>query len=196
MKTENEHESVELVDGAVVRQFARAALLAALMGAAVVATIPYPLSPAPVTLQVLVVFLAGLYLGPLWGAASIGLYLAAGAAGAPVFSGMTGGPGVLLSEPTAGFLWTFPIAALVVGLVVHRGLALRDPADVPLATVVAGLTAGLILTYVGGTSWFAWLIGTSLTEAAVAVAIPFVPADLLKMAAAIVIVRSGAIDTV
>ncbi|MCU4739819.1 biotin transporter BioY [Halobacteria archaeon AArc-m2/3/4] len=196
MNTENEHESVDLVDGTVVRQFARAALLAALMGAAALVTIPYPLSPAPVTLQVLVVFLAGLYLGPLWGGASIVLYLAAGAAGAPVFSNMTGGPGVLLSEPTAGFLWAFPIGALVVGLVVHRGLTLRDPADVPLPIVVVGLTAGLILIYAGGTSWFAWLIGTSLSEAAVTVAIPFVPADLLKLAAAVVIVRSGTIDTV
>ncbi|TYL39091.1 biotin transporter BioY [Natronococcus pandeyae] len=189
-----ERSDVDLIEGDVVHAFARAALLAALMGAAAIVTIPYPLSPAPVTLQVLVVFLAGLYLGPLWGGASIVLYLAAGAAGAPVFSGMTGGPGVLLAEPTAGFLWTFPVAAALVGLLVHRGTTLIDPADASLPLVVGSLGIGLVLIYAGGMVWFSWLTGTSIVEAGFAVAVPFVPADLLKLAAAIAIVRSGRID--
>ncbi len=74
--------SVERVDDAVVRSFARAAVLAALMGAAaVVGSIPIPFSPVPVSLGVLVVYLMGLYLGPVWGPASVGLYLTAGASG-------------------------------------------------------------------------------------------------------------------
>ncbi|MFC4543321.1 biotin transporter BioY [Halosolutus amylolyticus] len=193
---ETEQSDVDLVGGETVRAVARAALLAALMGAAAIVTIPYPLSPAPVTLQVLVVFLAGLYLGPLWGTFSIGLYLAAGAMGAPVFSGATGGPGVLLSEPTAGFLWAFPIGALVIGLLVHREVSPRDPADVPVPLVVGSLLAGLLVIYAGGVGWFAWIASTSLPEAAAAVAVPFVPADLLKLAAALAIVRSGRLDPV
>ncbi|WP_247002144.1 biotin transporter BioY [Halosolutus gelatinilyticus] len=188
---ETERSEVDLVGGETVKSIARAALLAALMGAAVVVTIPYPLSPAAsITLQVLVVFLAGLYLGPLWGAISMVLYLAAGAVGAPVFSGLTGGPGVLLSEPTAGFLWSFPIAALVIGFLVHRRLSPRDPAAVPVPIVAGSLFAGLVLIYAGGTAWYAWLAHLSVVEAALAVAIPFVPADLLKLVAAIAIVRS------
>lgn len=191
---ETERNEVDLVGGDVVKPFARAALLAALMGAATIVTIPYPLSPAPVTLQVLVVFLAGLYLGPLWGGVSIVLYLAAGAAGAPVFSGFTGGPGVLLGEPTAGFLWTFPLAAALIGLLVHRSATPSDPADASLSVVVGAIGLGLVLVYAGGIVWFAWLTGTTLVEGAFAVAIPFVPADLLKAGAAIAIVRSGRID--
>jgi len=62
-----QRNSVDLVDDTVVRQFARAAVLAALIGVTALVGIPYPLSPAPVTLQVLFVFLAGLVLGPAWG---------------------------------------------------------------------------------------------------------------------------------
>ena len=47
--------------------------------------IPLPFTPVPITLQPLVVVLAGLMLGPAAGAASMVLYLAAGAAGLPVF---------------------------------------------------------------------------------------------------------------
>lgn len=84
---ETERNEVDLVEGDVVRQFARAAVLAALLGAFGPVSIPIPLSPAPITLQVLFVFLAGLVLGPVWGTVSMLIYLTAGAIGIPVFSG-------------------------------------------------------------------------------------------------------------
>ena len=55
--------------------------------------IPLPFTPVPITLQPLVVVLAGLMLGPAAGAASMVLYLAAGAAGLPVFTPL-GAPGI------------------------------------------------------------------------------------------------------
>ena len=69
----------DLVGDETTLNIARAALFAALMGAFAYVAFPYPLSPAPVTLQVLVVFLTGLFLGPLVGAGALVLYLAAGA---------------------------------------------------------------------------------------------------------------------
>jgi len=67
-----------------------------------------------VTLQVLGVFLAGIYLGPVWGAASLVLYLAAGAVGAPVFQGGSAGVGQLVGQ-SAGYLWSYPVAAAAIG---------------------------------------------------------------------------------
>ena len=62
------------------------------LAAASQVAIPLPGTPVPMTLQPLVVVLAGLWLGPIAGATSMALYLAAGMAGLPVFAPM-GAPG-------------------------------------------------------------------------------------------------------
>lgn len=186
-----EHGSVDLVEGDVVRSFARAALLAALMGATALFAIP--VAGVPSTLQILVVFLAGLYLGPAWGAFSIVLYLTAGALGAPIFSGGNAGIGHLLG-PYGGFLFAFPVGALIVGLFVHRGRQLRDPAAVALPYLVVGMVVATTVVYVSGFVWYGWATGTDLIEAFTVVAMPLIPGDILKMVAAIAIVRSGVID--
>ncbi|RQH01495.1 biotin transporter BioY [Natrarchaeobius oligotrophus] len=185
-------ESVEVVDDAVVRSFARAALLAALIGAAAPVSIPLPFSPVPITLQVLFVFLAGLVLGPVWGPISILLYITAGAAGLPIFAEMRGGIGVLVGH-TGGYLWGYLIAAGLIGLLVHRGTDLRDPAEEPLPVVVVALVAGTIVIYGLGAGYMAWLLELDAWEAFLAGVAPFIPGELLKMAAAIAIVKSGRI---
>jgi biotin transport system substrate-specific component len=192
---ETERNDVDLVDGAVVRSFARAALLAALMGAVAPVAIPLPFSPAPLTLQVLFVFLAGLLLGPLWGTVSILLYLVAGAIGIPVFAGWEAGLGTLVG-PTAGYLWSYPLAALVIGLFVHRGTDLRDPAAVSIPVLVVSLVTATVLIYAMGVGYMAWLLDLELWEATLVGAVPFVPGEVLKIAAAIAIIKSGRIDTV
>ncbi|MGQ3410897.1 biotin transporter BioY [Natrinema sp. LN54] len=190
-----ERNSVDPVDDAVVRQFARAAMLAALMGASVLVSIPIPFSPVPITLQVLFVFLAGLVLGPVWGPISLLLYLTAGAAGAPVFAGMNSGLGILIGQ-TAGYLWSYPIAAALIGLIVHRGRALRDLRTVRLPILVGALLAGTIVIYGMGTAYMAWLLEMEAWEAIAAGALHFIPGELLKIAAAVAIVRSGRITPV
>ena len=221
MATDSDTHSVDLVPGAVVRPFARAALLAALTGVAAQIAIPIPFSPVPVTLQVLIVFLAGLYLGPIWGPVSMGLYLGAGAAGAPVFANANAGIGYLFGQ-SAGFLWSYPIAAGLIGLLVHRigwdwlpgadsvdgstraasdewtlvasAAELRDPAAVPIPAVVLALLVGVVVIYAGGVAYAMWLLELGFTEAIAGFAVPFVPGELLKIAAAVAIVSSGIID--
>lgn len=189
---ETKRSSVELVDGGVVRRFARAALLAALMGVA--AFVAIPISAVPGTLQTLVVFLAGLFLGPVWGTLAMVFYLAAGTLGAPVFSSGSAGLGALLG-PTGGFLLSFPVGALLVGAIVHRGRDLRDPSTASLPVVILALLAATVVVYAAGFSWYAWVTDTGLLEAFTVVALPLVPGDLLKIAAAVAIVRSGRIPT-
>ena len=190
---ETEGSSVELVDGDVVRQFARAAVLAALLGAVAPVAIPLPLSPAPITLQVLFVFLAGLVLGPVWGTVSMLLYLTAGAIGIPVFAGWEAGLGTLFG-PTGGYLWSYPVAAALIGSVVHRGTDLRDPAAVSVPIVVTALVMGTIVIYGMGTAYAAWLLELEAWEAVTGFALPFIPGELLKMAAAIAIVETGRLE--
>ncbi|SFR35707.1 biotin transport system substrate-specific component [Halogeometricum rufum] len=192
-------ESVELVGDDVVGNVARAALFAALTGAFAYVSFPNPVSPVPVSLQVLGVFLAGIFLGPVWGGASIALYLVAGAAGVPVFAGGSAGLGSFVSY-TAGYLWSYPLAAALVGAVVHGTSDLRDPGDVGLTRLVGGMVAGTVVIYALGTVGYAvvenGLVGafapSALARAFVVSALAFVPFEAVKIAAAVGVVRSDA----
>src|SRR5207302_8075275 len=97
-----------------------AALFAAAVAAASQIAIPLPWTPVPVTLQPMLVILAGMMLGPVAGAASMLLYLAAGAAGLPVFTPI-GAPGIArFVGPTGGYLIAYPAAAWVAGTLAFR----------------------------------------------------------------------------
>lgn len=184
-----ESTAVELVPAETVGLLARAALLAAVTGAFSYVSFPMVFSPAPVTLQVLGVFLAGILLGPVWGPVAMVLYLAAGALGVPVFSGGAAGIGQL-AGPTAGYLWSFPIAAAVVGAVVHRRRRPRQPDEVRTRWLVAGMALGTVVIYALGVLGLALVLELDLATAVVTGAVVFVPAEFAKMAAAIGIVRS------
>lgn len=181
-------ETVELVDDAFVRNLVRAALFAALMGAFSYVSFPYPLSPAPVTLQVLGVFLAGIMLGATWGGIAMGFYLLAGAMGAPVFAMGSAGLGVLVGE-SGGFLLAFPIAAVVIGVLVHGGFSVRD-GDHHTARLVGGMVAGVAIIYVMGVIGMILVLSLSPIEAILFGAVAFLPAEAAKIAAAVGIVRS------
>ena len=145
------------------------------LAAASQVAIPLPGTPVPMTLQPLVVVLAGLWLGPIAGAGSMVLYLLAGAAGLPVFAPM-GAPGFArLLGPTGGYLWAYPVAALVAGLAASRR---RDFVFRALAAA-----AGIAVIHVGGFLQLLFLTGSA--ERAIALgATPFLLLDLLKVLAA------------
>lgn len=188
-----ESDSVELVGDETVGNIARAAMFAALVGACAYVSFPNPLAPQiPVTLQVLALFLAGIFLGPVWGAVSLTLYLVAGAAGVPVWSGGGAGVGALFG-PTGGYLWSYPLAAFVIGFVVHRGLTLTDPQDAGLGRLVGGMTVGTIIIYTFGVVGIFLATPADLATAIVSGSAAFVPFELVKMAAAVGVVRSDAI---
>lgn len=186
-------DTVELVGDEAAVNVARAALFAALMGAFAYVSFPNPLSPGiPITLQVLGVFLAGIYLGPLWGGVAMVLYLLTGAIGLPVFAGGSAGIGPLFGQ-TGGYLWSYPVAAAVVGLGVHGASGLRRPSAVSLVRLVGAMIAGTAVIYAFGIVGF-WYVGdVSLVTAFVGAAAAFIPVEALKIAAAVGIVRSEAV---
>ncbi len=189
-------ESVDLVGDEAATNLARAALFAALVGAFAYVSFPHPFSPSPITLQVLGVFLAGIFLGPLWGSGALVLYLAAGTLGAPVFSAGTGGLGVLLAEPTLGYLWSYPVAAAVVGYLVHGGGSLRGPGalgNVGVGRLVGAMLAGTAVIYAFGVVGLAVVLDLTLAEAFITGAAAFLPFEAAKIAAAVGVVRSDAI---
>ena len=145
------------------------------LAAASQVAIPVPGTPVPMTLQPLVVALAGLWLGPVAGATSMALYLVAGAAGLPVFAPM-GAPGFArLLGPTGGYLWAYPIAAAAAGLVVSRRRTF----------VVRALAAAAAIAVIHVGGFVQLLLLTGSAERAIALgAVPFLALDLLKVLAA------------
>ena len=151
--------------------FALVAGFAALLAVASQVAIPIPGTPVPITLQPLVVVLAGLWLGPVAGAASMVLYLAAGAAGLPVFSPF-GAPGILrFVGPTGGYLIAYPAVAAVTGwLAQQRG----DLAGRALAAF-----AGLLVLFAGGLAHLVIFTG-SVEHAFLLGLTPFAGLDIVK----------------
>lgn len=80
---------------------------------AIAAQVVVPMWPVPLTLQTFAVLLVGTTLGPVRGALSMGLYLAIGVLGVPVFA--EGASGSLLDLTTGGFIIGFILASLLVG---------------------------------------------------------------------------------
>jgi biotin transport system substrate-specific component len=132
---------------------------------------PLPGTPVPLTLQPLVVVLAGLVLGPVDGAIAMIAYLVAGAAGLPVFAPI-GAPGIArLLGPTGGYLLAYPIAAAVAGVF---GVRQRS-----FVTRALAAEAGILVLYVGGLAQLS-LISGSLVSGAILGVLPFVAADAVK----------------
>ena len=136
-------------------------------------SIPLGFTPVPITLQTLVVMLVGAALGSRRGALAALLYLAEGATGLPVFA--SGGGLLYLLGPTAGYLWSYPLAAFVVGWLCERGL------DRSFATSLLAMLPGSILIYLIGVPWLAFVVHLSLNQALVAGLLPFIPGDIIKV---------------
>ena len=104
--------------------------------------------PVPVTLQTFGVLLSGAVLGARRGFLAVLLYVAAGAAGLPVFSGGASGIAVL-QGPTAGYLIGFPLAAGLCGLIVERLPRRAIQTSVPLI-FLAGLVSSAVFIHTCG----------------------------------------------
>ena len=142
-------------------------------------TIP---SAVPFTLQTLGIFLATGVLGAKWGSVSVLVYIMLGAAGLPVFSNFQGGVGALFGQ-TGGYIWGFLLGVLVMWLCE----SVFGKSDVIFA--ISAVSA-LIISYVAGTLWFAFVSTDGNADFANAFRVcvlPFVIFDLIKIIAAMYI---------
>jgi biotin transport system substrate-specific component len=159
------------------------ALFAALIAAGTFVSIPLPFSPVPVVLQNLFTILAGLCLGPLGGSLAVLLYLLAGALGAPVFAGATGGFTRFLG-PTGGYLLGYLLNALIAGLIAGRP---RSEKPVSFRRLILAVVLGLLSIYIPGLFWLKQYTDLNWIEVFVAGAFPFFIGDTLKGIAAVIV---------
>ncbi|HSP33479.1 MAG TPA: biotin transporter BioY [Thermoanaerobaculia bacterium] len=162
-----------VIRGSAVTNVLLVVAATALIAIAAQIAINVPFSPVPLTMQPVAVLLVGVVLGSRRGAAAALLYLFEGASGAPVFAQMHGGA-VWLAGATAGYLWSYPLAAFVAGWFSERNWSST------IAKSIAGMLVALAVIYAGGFSWLAVL--TNARTAFTAGVAPFVIPDVVKIA--------------
>jgi biotin transport system substrate-specific component len=155
---------------------ARGKTVAILLGSVFIAlcaqlAVPLPWTPVPMTMQPFGVLLVGLLLGPWLGAAAMAAYLLEGVAGLPVF--VPGFGGLLPLGPSAGYLLSYPLVAMLVGVLSgsSRGF-LRS------VTAAAMGDACILLC---GAGWLAFLTHGTLSSVFHLAVLPFVAGDAVKV---------------
>jgi biotin transport system substrate-specific component len=136
-----------------------------------------PFTPVPITGQTFAVLLTGAALGWKLGAAGQLLYVVAGVLGAPVFTDGSSGVEVITGA-TGGYLIGFIFAAGLVGwMAEHRQ-------DRTFPTMFTAFIAGSLVIYSFGVVGLMVSADMTLSAAVEAGVVPFLLGDLIKAAAA------------
>ena len=135
-------------------------------------SIPIPISPVPISLTNLAIYLTVCLLGWKFGTISYLIYLLIGIAGLPA----------KLLGPTGGYLIGFIPMAIICGFAFekfsNRGMQ------------IVGLAIGTIVAYIFGTAWLAIEAHLTFYQALLAGVIPYIPGALVKI---ILVVLAGPI---
>jgi biotin transport system substrate-specific component len=154
----------------------------ALLAVSAHVSVPLFFTPVPFTLQPMAVLLLGLLLDPAVAAATLVAYLVEGAAGLPVFAPVGLGGAFALLGPSAGFLWAYPFAVALVSKLY------RSARSKSFTWAALSATAGSLVYFTGGATWFAVTLHQSMSVALKMTVWPFVAGDALKVVLAAAIV--------
>lgn len=159
---------------------------------AICSWISIPLT-VPVTLQTFGIFMAVGLLGGKRGTLAVLVYILMGALGIPVFSGFTGGIGIIAGT-TGGYIVGFLFSALLMwGMEKAFGRS--------TAVLAVSMVLGLVLCYAVGTLWFMAVYGASSGAIGIFTVLgwcvfPFIIPDMAKAVLALILTRrlSGVIQ--
>lgn len=159
-----------------IREMTRTALFVALFAVSGYLSFPLPFSPVPVTAQTMVLNLIALSFTPKQTFKTIGIYIVAGAAGLPIFAMGSSGLGALMG-PGGGYLWGFLAAAVSISM-------LKRLRSGGFFYYLAITLAGIPIVYFFGVSQMAYVLSLDINRAIALGALPFIPGDAFKCAAA------------
>lgn len=151
-------------------QYVLAAFGAAIIAVLAQVTIPLPL--IPITGQTLAVGIVVTILGTRLGTISVLLYILLGAVGLPVFSGMSGGLGILVG-PTGGYIVGFLVTAIIMGLYL-------DQFGITFVHAIIANIIGMIITLAFGTVWLKIVAEYTWTAAFMGGVAPFIIVGIVK----------------
>ncbi len=164
----------DLLPGTRVRDAALVLGGTALVTIAGQIAIPLWFTPVPLSLATFAVLLTGATLGPVRAALSIALYIALGAAGAPMFADQGSG----WAFASFGYILGFLPAAVIVGMLARRR------ADRSLLATVGMACLGSLIIYAAGLPWLMAFLNVDLATGLSLGVLPFLIGDLIKAVAA------------
>lgn len=140
----------------------------------------------PITFQTFAVFVTAGLLGKKRGLLSVALYILLGIVGIPVFSGFSGGAGVILAA-TGGYIIGFLFTALIVGFA-------SDKRSHSTMFMSLSMILGLIICYAFGTTWFMYVYARNTGEIGLLntlsiCVLPFLIPDTLKIILALLVMK-------
>ena len=138
-------------------------------------SIPMPLG-VPMTMQTFAITLTAIVLGAKNSAIALFVYVLLGAVGVPVFANFGGGYDKLV-DPTGGFLMSFPIMALLIGLGVDLHVKNRT---IFMLAIILGIIAGNVVNDIAGVLWFCFVMKSSFLVGIEACVVPFIPVTIIK----------------
>lgn len=156
-----------------VKQLALVGLMAAVICILGPLAFYIPLSPVPISLGMLAIYFVTSVVGMKLGTVSVLIYILLGLAGAPVFTGFTGGPAKLFG-PTGGYIIGYIFMALICGFFV-------DKFGNRLPFYFSGMLLGTAVCYLFGTAWLGLLMDMTFGQALAAGVLPYIPGDLVKL---------------
>lgn len=162
-------------------QFTKIALMTAFVSMSSYIVIPLPFTTASITGQTLAVNLVALVLTPGETFFTMVCYWLLGLVGAPVFAGGASGPGKMFG-PTGGYYIGFVVAAVLISSLKGQKYDIKKYL---LVTVLVGMPVinGM------GCIWMKFAAGMTWKAAFAGAVLPFIPLDIVKCAAAVMIAR-------
>ena len=142
-------------------------------------SIVIPISPVPISLTILAIYISVYAIGLKRGMVSLLLYFLIGFIGLPVFSNFKGGFQVLIG-PTGGYIIGFIFVILSAGIFIERY-------ETKVYMHIIGMVLGTILCYILGSVWLAYQGNMTFLEALFAGVIPFIWADAIKIIIAAIV---------
>ncbi|MEY8524831.1 biotin transporter BioY [Lachnospiraceae bacterium 38-10] len=141
----------------------------------------------PFTLQTFAIFLSVSVLGGKRGTMAVLLYVLLGAIGLPVFSGFTGGIGIIMNT-TGGYIIGFILSALIMWL-------MESIFGKKLMVQALAMVLGLFTCYAAGTMWFMSVYMKStgpigLTTVLGWCVVPFIIPDTIKITLALTLSKA------
>ena len=161
------------------------ALMAAVLCILSPLTVPVPMSPVPLSLATFVIYLAAVLLGAKQSALCVLVYLLLGMVGLPVFSGFSGGIGVLFG-PTGGYLMGYLFCVLTIGYTAGARWLERLLRGKRFVKHVIAMAFGTLACYAVGTVWFLVVMDGGYTpgQALLVCVVPYLIFDAVKILAA------------
>jgi biotin transport system substrate-specific component len=184
LTTTARHPQPVLADLLPATRLRDASLVVACTGFMIVAAqiaIPLWFTPVPLSLATFAVLLSGAALGPARAGLGIGLYLALGLVGFPVFADRGSG----WAFASFGYIIGYVLAAIAVGAFARRR-ADRSPWRTAMAAV-----AGSLIVYAMGLPWLMNHLDVSLAKGLDLGVWPFLAGDAIKAVAAALVLPAA-----